>query len=631
MTIIRRRFPVGAELVEGGIHFRLWAPKASSVKVVLDDPEKPDHPAVIDLTPEIGGYWSALVAAARPGMLYRFDLGSPDQLYPDPVSRYQPEGPYGPSLIIDPSRFNWTDQRWQGISEQGRVLYEMHIGTFTKEGTYRAAAQQLTELAELGITVIQLMPLAEFDGEFGWGYDGVNFYAPYHVYGSPEDLRHFVNEAHNLGIGVILDVVYNHCGASGCFFPAFSAEYFSVAYKSEWGAVFNFDGENNKPVREFIISNAVYWITEFHFDGFRLDATQQIFDASKDHIIAALAREARRAAGDRRLYIIAENEPQHCHLVFPSETQGYGLDGLLNDDFHHSATVVLKGSREAYFLDYKGEPQEFISASKYGYLYQGQWYSWQKQKRGTPTFGLKSDTFVHFLQNHDQVANTGLGKRLHTVSSPAVYRAFTALLLLGPGTPLLFQGQEFCADSPFLYFADQEGDLAEMVHKGRSEFLQQFPSLAVPEMADYLLRPNDPSAFIRSKLDFGQREQHASAYQLHKDLLRLRREDPVFSQRELAGIDGAVLASHAFVLRYFSQDGRLDRLLMMNLGSDLPLSPIPEPLLASPVGTAWEILWCSEHPQYGGHGTVPLHTDNKWVLPGFTAVVLQPYHLSTSA
>jgi len=607
----------------GGIHFRVWAPNAASVKLVLDHPDSSRNSTALNLNAEIGGYWSASVDAARPGMTYRFDLGLGDQPYPDPASRYQPEGPHGPSLIVD-SSFPWTDQHWDGIPEQGRVLYEMHIGTFTIEGTYRAAARELPELAQLGITVIQLMPLSEFDGDFGWGYDGVDFYAPYHKYGSPDDLRSFIDQAHNLGIGVILDVVYNHCGASGCFLPKFSREYFSETYQSEWGEVFNFDGENNQPVREFIISNAIYWITEFHFDGFRLDATQQIFDASKDHIIAALAREARKAAGNRALYIIAENEPQHCHLVYPSDEQGYGLDGLLNDDFHHAATVALKGWREAYFLDYKGEPQEFISSSKYGYLYQGQWYAWQKQNRGTPSFGLEIDTFVHFLQNHDQVANTGLGNRLHVSSHPALYRAFTALLLLGPATPLLFQGQEFCATSPFLYFADHKGELANMVHKGRSEFLQQFPSLAAPETAAHLLRPDDPAAFNSSKLDLLQRTQNAGAYQLHKDLLRLRREDPVFSHRNLAGVDGAVLSGSAFVLRYFSHDRQQDRLLLINMGCDLAMSPLPQPLLAPPLNATWEILWCSEHPQYDGHGTVPLNLNEKWVLPGLCALVLQP-------
>ncbi len=527
------------------------------------------------------------------------------------------------SQIVDPAVYSWTDQEWRGIPVGNRVLYEMHIGTFTPEGTYRAAAEQLAELARLGITVIQLMPLAEFDGSFGWGYDGVDLFAPYHHYGTPDELRHFIDRAHNLGLGVILDVVYNHFGSSGCYLQEFSREYFSSAYKSEWGAALNFDGENCEQVREFVISNAVYWIREYHLDGFRLDATQQIFDASSEHIVAALVREARQAAGSKVLYVVAENEPQHCHLLRTDAQEGHGVDAILNDDFHHSATVALKGFREAYFTDYRGNPQEFISAVKYGFLYQGQWYSWQKQRRGTPTSGLSATAFVHFLQNHDQVANTGPGKRIHTFANAGLHRAFTALLLLGPAVPLLFQGQEFSASAPFLYFADHEPELAAQVRKGRTEFLHQFPSLAAREMENYLSRPDDPLTFGRSKLDFTEREKYAEVYKLHEDLLRLRREDPVFSQRELSGVDGAVLAADAFVLRFFSSTGA-DRLLLINMGRDLLLSPVPEPLLAPPWEREWRLTWSSEHPQYGGHGIVPQHQDHRWLLSGFSAVVLTP-------
>lgn len=624
-ALFQRKFPVGAEVLPtGGVHFRLWAPDAHQVTLILEDPSQRLIMASLDMLQELQGYWSCFVPDAETGMLYHFQLNQQDHRLPDPVSRFQPCGPHGVSQIIDCGTFNWTDHDWKGIAETQRVIYEMHIGTFTREGTYRAAAAELPELARLGITVIELMPLAEFNGEFGWGYDGVTLFAPFHHYGTPNDLRYFIDRAHALGISVILDVVYNHCGTNGCYLPQFSQSYFTDRYACEWGNVFNFDGENAEPVREFVITNAVYWITEFHFDGFRLDATQQIFDASSEHIIAALVREARNAAGDRDLFIVGENEPQDVRVMHPISHKGYGLDGVWNDDFHHSAKVRLKGRTEAYFVDYKGEPQEFISAMKRGFLYQGQWYRWQKKRRGTPTSGIPLSNFIHFIENHDQIANTGLGKRIHEMTSPGLYRAFTALLLLGPATPMLFQGQEFCASTPFLYFADHPTELAELVRQGRKEFLHQFPSQSAQEMQNYLSLPDDPRTFFRCQLNLAERDLHHTAYVLHQDLLKLRREDPLFSQQHLDGLDGAVISPTAFVLRFFSADGISDRLLLINCGRDLSLSPIPEPLLAPHKGCDWRVLWSSEHPRYGGSGTGPIHTDERWQVPACSALVFVP-------
>jgi maltooligosyltrehalose trehalohydrolase len=293
--------------------------------------------------------------------------------------------------------------------------------------------------------------------------------------------------------------------------------------------------------------------------------------------------------------------------------------------------VALKGHREAYFHDYLGRPQEFISAAKYGFLYQGQWYAWQKQPRGTPTFSVPQQAFIHFLQNHDQVANTGDGKRVDAMVHPGLYRALTALCLLGPATPMLFQGQEFLSSAPFCYFADHRAELAEAVAKGRRDFLHQFPSLAAPESQQYLHRPDDPATFIRCKLNFGERQLHTQAYQLHRDLLSLRRSDAVFSHAQLAAVDGAVLSATAFVLRYFSRSGTDDRLLFINMGTDLPLTPVPEPLMAPHDGHDWQKLWSSEHPAYGGRGTVPWRMDNNSILPGCAALVLWPVALVNDA
>jgi maltooligosyltrehalose trehalohydrolase len=619
----RRRLPIGAEvLADGGTHFRVWAPRVQRVEVCLLDDQ--NQPAAWDtLEPEDGGYFSGVSALAAAGTRYRFRLDQRDPLYADPASRFQPEGPHGPSQVVDPGAFEWTDSRWAGAELAGAVLYELHLGTFTGEGKWPAAEQRLPELVDLGVTVLQIMPLADFPGRFGWGYDGVNFFAPTRLYGTPDDVRRFIDRAHGLGLGVILDVVYNHFGPDGNFLDRFSNDYVHKTRRTEWGPAVNFDGDNCGPVREYFLANAGYWIDEFHFDGLRLDATQDICDASPEHILTALARQVRQAAAGRSTLIVAENEPQQAKLVRPVEQDGYGLDAIWNDDFHHSAMVVLSGRNEAYYSDHQGRPQEFVSAAKRGFLYQGQWYSWQNQPRGTPASDLEPARFVHFIQNHDQIANTALGQRAHTWTSPGRYKAMTALLLLAPQTPMLFQGQEFAASSPFFYFADHTPELAALVEKGRKEFMRQFPSLARPEVQSQLPSPGDPQTFVRSKLNWLERQSHAATCALHRDLLKLRREDPVFRQQRRGGVDGAVLSGGAFVLRFFGPGGD-DRLLLVNFDPDLHLTPMPEPLLAPPEDKQWQMLWSSEELCYGGSGTPPLAADGHWVVPGQAAVVLAP-------
>jgi maltooligosyltrehalose trehalohydrolase len=619
-----REDPIGAEVLErGGVDFRVWAPECEKAVLQLSRGGQfgAGETTEFAMAREPEGYWRVTVKEAAPGMFYKFKLRA--EAFPDPASRFQPEGPHGPSQIIDPKGFAWTDQAWRGVTQRGQVLYEMHIGTFTPEGTWRAAQEQLRELAGLGITVIELMPVADFPGRFGWGYDGVSLYAPTRLYGVPDDFRAFVNHAHTLGIGVILDVVYNHFGPDGNYLKHFSRDYFTDRYKNEWGEPINFDGPNSKPVREFFITNAAYWVKEFHLDGLRLDATQQIFDCSAPHILEQITRAARQAAGSRSAFVVAENEPQQPRLLRSSKAGGYDMDAIWNDDFHHSARVALTGRMEAYYTDYRGTPQEFISSAKRGFLYQGQWYAWQKKTRGGDTRGIAPEQFINYLQNHDQVANSLRGLRAHQLASAGKLRALTALLLLGPGTPMLFQGQEFAASSPFLYFADHQPDLARLVADGRREFLRQFPSIACPESDPYLAEPHSEKTFTLSKLNFAERGTHQEWYQLHKDLLKLRREDPVFSKPGPGGVDGAVLDSSAFVLRFFGQDNA-ERLLLVNLGPDLKLSPTPEPLLAPPDQCVWKLLWSSESPAYGGCGSPEPPLDETWRLTSESALVLVP-------
>ena len=615
-----RCLPVGAEMgMEGGVRFRVWAPQRSQVRAILES--GPGAPAVITLEPdrEDRGYHSAFCPQASAETLYRFELDTDTLHYPDPVSRYQPDGPHGPSQVINPRAFSWTDQEWRGAAREGQIIYEMHIGTFTREGNWQGAQRELAELAKIGITVIEVMPVADFPGRFGWGYDGVGLFAPTWLYGEPDDMRSFVNEAHARGIAVILDVVYNHVGPDGNFLGAFSPWYFSPKHKNDWGDGINFDGENCGPVREFFTANARYWTSEFHLDGLRLDATQEIHDDSPRHILLDIAGAARGAAGDRRILLIAENEAQRALHARSEEEGGYGLDALWNDDFHHSALVALTGRNEAYYSDYLGTPQEFISAAKYGYLYQGQWYRWQSQPRGTPALDLPPAAFVNFIQNHDQVANTARGERPNLIASSSKYRAVTALLMLMPGTPMLFQGQEFGATTPFLYFCDHKAEISKQVREGRAKFLAQFPSLSLPEMQAVFNDPGNPHTFEASKLDFSEREKNAGCYQLHKDLIALRRADPVFSNPQRRATDGAALSQDAFVLRYFS-GSHGDRLLVVNLGTDLYLSPTPEPLLAPVWGKPWQVVWSSENPKYGGLGTFPPDQHDNWRIPGNAAV-----------
>jgi len=611
MTPSKRRLSGGVELRDTrSADVRVWAPRCRRIEFVVDGG------ASHELAPADDGMFEGVVSGVAPGTRYWFRLDG-DRVRPDPVSRFQPEGPHGPSEIIDPTVFTWTDHAWTGVAPQSQVLYEMHVGTFTREGTWVAAAEQIEALADLGITVIEMMPVGDFAGRFGWGYDGVNLYAPTRLYGTPDDLRAFVNRAHAIGIGVILDVVYNHLGPDGNYLEEFSADYFTDRYENDWGRAINF--EDSEPARAYFVENAGYWIDEFHFDGLRFDATQDIKDASREHVIASMGRRAREAAGTKRIYLVAENEPQEPKLVRGLPEGGYGLDALWNDDYHHTAVVALTGRREAYYKDYMGSVQEFISCAKYGYLYQGQWYAWQKKRRGAPALDLPSHAFVSYIENHDQVANSAFGRRLHQLSSPGRYRAIAALTLLGPATPLLFQGQEFGSSAPFLFFADHREELRDPIRRGRREFLSQFTSVSDPAVGRALPSPVDEATFRACKLDLNERTTHTPAYTLHRDLLRLRHAHQVISNPER--IDGAVLRSNAMVLRYFSRAEHY--LLIVNLGCDLDLTPAPEPLLAAPGPDGWALLWSSESISYGGNGTAPLDSGSEWRIPGEAAVLLK--------
>ena len=607
---------LGAQVESVGVRFRVWAPKRARVDVVLEE-----NGRSFPLLKDEAGYFSGLVPIATAGMRYRYRLDN-GEAYPDPCSRYQPQGPHGASLIVDPSAYEWRTAGWPGVRMPGQVIYELHVGTFTPAGTLDAAIGELDELKECGITLIELMPLAEFPGRWNWGYDGVALFAPAHVYGDPHALKRFVDAAHARGLGVILDVVYNHFGPDGNYLPVFSDLYVTDRHPNEWGQAINYDGPGSGGVRDFVLQNACYWITEFRLDGLRLDAVHAIYDDSPLHILAELSQKTRTAARERSIVLIAECESQLIQTVRPVEKGGWGLDGVWSDDFHHVCRVAMTGRSEAYYTDYRGTAQELLSVIKRGFLFQGQRYHWQKKPRGTVVKDEPAQAFVFYVQNHDQVANHLHGDRIHAMVSPARYRALVALMLLAPETPMLFMGQEFAASNPFLFFADHHSDLAAKVYEGRKKFLAEFPEYATPEAQEAVPNPADDSTFERSRLDLSERTRHAAIYRLHRDLLRLRRDDRVLSRQDRMTLDGAALGPQAFVLRYCAS-GDDDRLLVVNLGPDLNFVPAPEPLLAPVEEGAWVLQWSSEHPNYGGPGIINPLTGEGWRILAATATLFR--------
>ena len=609
----RRRLPVGAEcLGPNRVSLRVWAPDHQRVTAVVDG-------ATVALSPEDDGYWSG-EADASPGSRYGFRLGDDAKVYPDPASRWQPDGPHGLSAIVQPDDFAWSDGEWRGIASDDAVLYELHLGTFTREGTAAAALQRLDDLARLGITVVQLMPLNDFPGRFGWGYDGVGLFAPSRLYGEPDDIRRFVDRAHALGLAVILDVVYNHIGPDGNHLRAFARDYFTDRYDNDWGDALNFDGPAAGPVRAWVLANVRMWVQEYHVDGFRLDATHQIFDASPEHLVAAIARTAREAACPRRVIVTAENEPQQACIVESSADGGYGLDGLYNEDFHHSVRRHLVGTHEAYFSDYRGDASEWLACAKWGVLFQGQHYAWQRHPRGTAGLHLPGLAHVNFLENHDQVANTDRGRRLVDLARPSDLRAMTALLFLLPGQPMLFQGQEFGSRAPFLYFADHGVPLRHDVARGRRAFLEQFERLRDDAIHDHHPAPHDDTAWRSCQLDHDADAPQARAWRaLHHDVIALRRDRPRRGGQH--DLDGAAPDTTLLLLRYFGDGGR-DWLIVLNAAADRDVAALSEPLIAPPRARRWAMRWSSEHPRYGGQGRMAW-TSGHWPVPGHSLLVLE--------
>jgi maltooligosyltrehalose trehalohydrolase len=535
------------------VGFRVWAPNASRVDVEIG---ASFHP----LTAEAGGVWSGQVAGVGAATRYRYRLNEGD-CFPDPYSRSQPDGPHGLSEVVDPGAFEWHDGDWGGVGIEGLVIYQLHIGTFTPEGTFDAAIEHLPRLKELGVTAIEPLPSAEFPGARNWGYDGVDLFAPTRNYGGYDGFKRLVDAAHTHGLAVIVDVVYNHLGPDGNFLRAFSSDYFTDRYSTPWGEAINYDGAQSEFVRRFVLDNALYWIHEMHADGLRLDATHAIFDASPTHILAQLSRTLRESVtASRKLVLIAETHENDVRYLKPVEQGGFGMDAVWADDFHHTVRRYLAGDHEGYYALFKGTLEEVARCIERGWL------------RGKPAPDQPPWQFLYVIQNHDQIGNRPFGDRLHHQVDLERYGVASALLLFLPFTPMLFMGQEFAASSPFQYFTDHNPDLGRLVTEGRRKEFAAFSAFADADTRERIPDPQAESTFLASKLPLAEVSQSpgSDVHALYRELLRLRRADPVLRVQRRDAIEARAISADILTVRRWTDAH--ERLLVANF-SDEPFEP----------------------------------------------------------
>jgi len=514
----------GAWPDRGGTRFRVWAPAARDVQLVLARVDEPhDERALARTTDDVFEGWMPDVASGA-RYWYRLDGGVS---LPDPASRFQPDGVHGSSEVIDPDAFEWSDGGWAGASLDRASIYELHVGTFTPEGTFDGVTARLPYLRDLGVTAVEIMPVADFPGRRNWGYDGVCLFAPARCYGHPDDLRRLVDTAHGLGLAVFLDVVYNHFGPDGAYMGLFAPVFFSDRHESPWGRAINLDGPQSAMVRAWIIDNARHWIREYHVDGLRLDATHALVDESATHLTAELAASV-HTIDDVRPLLMAEDHRNLAVMVQPQDEGGWGLDAVWADDFHHEMRRRLAGDQDGYFADFTGTSRDLAQTIRQGWFYTGQHSGYLGGPRGTDPAGIPLQRFIVCLQNHDQVGNRAFGDRLHHQVDLAAYRASLAVLLTVPETPLLFMGQEWAASSPFQYFTDHNEALGRLVTEGRRREFNRFAAFADPAVRDRIPDPQAPSTFEASRLRWAERRSgdHLAVHRLTQALLALRRHEP---------------------------------------------------------------------------------------------------------
>jgi maltooligosyltrehalose trehalohydrolase len=556
--------PFGAEITDDGrVRFRLWAPAARRVDLCLDDGKGVAH--ILAMSSVADGYYEIITDEAKAGSLYRYRINGENEV-PDPASRLNPEDVHGPSQVVDPTEFEWTDGAWRSRAWHEAVVYELHVGTFTSEGTFAGAEARLDHLVELGVNVIELMPIADFPGKRGWGYDGVLLYAPETAYGTPNQLKSLISAAHARGIAVMLDVVYNHFGPEGNYLGMYSPQFFTERHHTPWGAAINFDGEHARPVRDFFINNTLYWLEEYHFDGLRFDAVHAIMDDSKKHIMTEIAETARAyAGGDRNIYLVLENGANQARFLgAPGRSNKY--DAQWDDDVHHCLHTILTGEKDGYYVDYAEHPHAKLCRSlAEGFVYQGEYSSHEKKERGERSSHLPPTAFVIFLQNHDQIGNRAFGERLgHLVKNEHALRAATAVVLLAPSPPMLFMGEEWNAPEPFPYFCDFEQELATKVREGRRKEFQHFERFRDPAHSDALPDPTIVSTMRSARLDWSKLTVagHEDWLDLYRRLLMIRQRDIVPLVPEIRfGACSKLEAGAAFAVDWALSEGSVLHLI----------------------------------------------------------------------
>ena len=517
--------PFGAQVEPEGVRFALWAPTARDVVLVLDGQ---DHPM-----PEAEGGWRRLTAPAQAGARYGFRIDG-DLVVPDPASRFQPEDVSGLSEVVDPRAFAWSDGSWRGRAWEEAVVYEAHVGTATPEGTYAGLAAKLEDLRDLGVTAIELLPLADFKGRRNWGYDGVLPYAPDSAYGTPDDLKRLIDSAHALGLMVFIDVVYNHFGPAGNYLHAYAKSFFTERHQTPWGAGINFDGrESGRVVRDYFLHNALYWLEEFHVDGLRFDAVHAILDDSDTHFLGELSARIRAALPDREIHLILENEANQARWLERRDGKATGHNAQWADDTHHGWHVLLTGEDAGYYESFADKPAAHLARSlAEGFAYQGEPFrTLDNHPRGEPSGHLPPSAFVTFLQNHDQVGNRAMGERLSHLADPQRLALARAGLLLAPQIPMLLMGEEWSASAPFLFFVDfaPDEELNKAVREGRRREFRSFAAFADDEKAKAIPDPTAEATFLRSKIDWSERSRspHREVLEVTRHLLGLRRAEVV--------------------------------------------------------------------------------------------------------
>jgi maltooligosyltrehalose trehalohydrolase len=584
---------LGAWRTPDGVRFRVWAPDIAAVDLLIASGARAGTHRLTREANGSDGFHALTLAGVADGDRYRYRLdGGPD--LPDPASRYQPEGVHGPSQVVDPSRFQWSDEEWRPPTLHDLIIYEVHVGTFSPSGRFDGVTERLPLLAQLGVTAIELMPVADFAGGRGWGYDGVDLFAPSRAYGTPDDLRRLVDTAHRLGLAVLLDVVYNHIGPDGAYLGAFSPYYFTMKHESPWGAGVNLDGPHSATVRAFFIENAQHWLHEYHIDGLRLDATHALTDDSPRHFLAELT-DALHAEKPAAL-LIAEDSRNLRTMITPTADGGWGLDGVWADDFHHQIRRRLAGDDDGYYRDYRGGLEDLARTIDDGWLYRGQHSAHAGGPRGTDPTGLPRRRFVVCLQNHDQIGNRAFGDRLSSDIDAHVFRAASALLFCLPETPLMFMGQEWSATSPFLYFTDHHEELGTLVTEGRRNEFRHFTRFADPDAATRIPDPQATKTFEDSRLHWDERtrEPHAGVLRLYQALIALRRQEPALRTDECETL---VLDADTLMLRRRAQKGDT-LLIVVRFGNDGIVAIDRDALPAGTAPADWHQRFTTEDPAF---------------------------------